>query len=117
MFGISDIFLKIFFKENDHFRTKILKIWQFVINHFVMLSVNLFLVADTQLYERLCPSVRWSVMIQLVMGKNVHFCPCPPVRNWYWPCIRPCFNVFARSSAFTYLFRYYSLQKTSDLLN
>ena len=19
-----------------------------------------------------------------------HFRPCPPVRDWYWPCIRPC---------------------------
>ena len=64
-----------------------------------------FLVADTQLYKRLCPSVgplvRWSVR-PLVrpsvrddrVGKceNAHFRPCPPVRNWYWPCIRPCFE-------------------------
>ena len=59
-----------------------------------------FLVADSQLYKRLCPSVgpsvgpsvRWSVRGDRV-GKceNAHFRPCPPVRNWYWPCIRPCF--------------------------
>ena len=56
-----------------------------------------FLVADTQLYERLCPSVRWSVRLSVHgdrVGKcgNTHFRPCPPVRNWYWPCIRPCLS-------------------------
>ena len=56
----------------------------------------LFLVADTQLYKRPCPSVRWSVGWLVRHGdrvekcENAHFCPCPPVRNWYWPCIRPC---------------------------
>ena len=53
------------------------------------------LVADTQLYKRLCPSVCPSVG-WLVRGdrvgkcENAHFRPCPPVRDWYWPCIRPC---------------------------
>ena len=57
-----------------------------------------FLVADTQLYKRLCPSVGWLVD-QLVgwsvchasveKWENAHFRPCPPVCNW-WPCIRPC---------------------------
>ena len=58
-----------------------------------------FLVADKRLYKRLCLSVRpsvgrlvgWSVRGDRV-GKceNAHFRPCPPVRDWYWPCIRPC---------------------------
>ena len=48
-----------------------------------------FLVADQRLYKRLCPSVGWSVRSDRV-GKweNTHFRPCPPVRDWYWPCIR-----------------------------
>ena len=44
-----------------------------------------FLVADTQLYKSLCPSVRpsvgWSVRVEKC--ENAHFSPCPPVRNWY----------------------------------
>ena len=53
-----------------------------------------FLVADTQLYKRLCPSVRWSVHLgssSWKVGKRafkIRFgdgmgcvCPCPPVRN------------------------------------
>ena len=61
-----------------------------------------FLVADTQLYKRLCPSVRWLVgrsvgwlvswlvrHAQVEKWENAHFRSCPPVRNW-WPCIRPC---------------------------
>ena len=63
-------------------------------------SLSLFLVADTQLHKRLCPSVGRSVG-QLVgrlvrrgdrveKWENAHFRPCPPVRNW-WPCLRPCF--------------------------
>ena len=56
-----------------------------------------FLVADTQLYKRLCPSVRWSVgwsvrHARVEKWENAHFRPCPSVRNW-WPCIRPCFYV------------------------
>ena len=41
----------------------------------------------------LCPSVRRSVGHGDQVGKceNAHFHPCPPVRNWYWPCIRPCY--------------------------
>ena len=37
------------------------------------------------------PSVGPSVRDDRV-GKceMVHFRPCPPVRNWYWSCIRPC---------------------------
>ena len=67
---------------------------------------TLFLVADTQLYKRLCPSVRWSVPEnESKSGKNERFrsflgtclcwkggwmgcwvwmgfgCPCPPARN------------------------------------
>ena len=51
---------------------------------------------DTQLYKRLCPSVRpsvrWSVGPSARVEKwvNAHIRPCPPVRIW-WPCIRPCF--------------------------
>ena len=57
-----------------------------------------FLVADTQLYKRLCPSVRRSVgwlvgrsvhHARVEKWENTHFRPCPPIRNW-WPCIRPC---------------------------
>ena len=61
----------------------------------------LFLVADTQLYKRLCPSVHWSVgrLVGWLVGPSRSsrkvgkhaFPPLPPVRNWYWPCIRPCF--------------------------
>ena len=60
-----------------------------------------FLVADTQLYKRLFPSigplVRWSVGPavhddRVWKCENAHFRPCPPVRNWYWPCTRPCFR-------------------------
>ena len=39
----------------------------------------------------LCPSVGHSDRV----GKceNALFRPCPPVRNRYWPCIRPCFHL------------------------
>ena len=43
-----------------------------------------------------CPSVRrsvrWSVRpwARVEKCENAHFCPCPPVCNWYWQCIRPC---------------------------
>ena len=44
-----------------------------------------FLVADTQLYKSLCPSVgpsvRWCAWVEKC--ENAHFRPCPPVRNWY----------------------------------
>merc|ERR1711942_502055 len=62
----------------------------------------LFLVADTQLYKRLCPSVGrlvgrlvgrsvgWSIEVIESLWENAHIRPCPPVRNW-WPCIWPCF--------------------------
>ena len=49
-----------------------------------------FLVADTQLYKSLCPSIRplvgWSVgrlvrHTRVEKWKNAHFRPCPPVRN------------------------------------
>ena len=55
-----------------------------------------FLVAATQLYESLCPSVcplicpsvrPWTWIEKF---ENSHFRPCPPARNWCWPCIRPC---------------------------
>ena len=64
---------------------------------FVLTKIKLhsFLVADTQLYKRLCPSVGPSVSPsvrnhRVKKWENAHFRPCPPVRNW-WPCIRPCF--------------------------
>ena len=53
-----------------------------------------FLVADTQLYKRLCPSVRQSIRPSVHQSArvekwgNAHIRPCPPVRNWR-PCIRP----------------------------
>ena len=52
----------------------------------------LFLVADTQLFKRLCPSVHRSVRPSARVEKwvNAHIRPCPPVCNW-WQCIRPCF--------------------------
>ena len=50
-----------------------------------------FLVADTQLYKSLCPSISPSVGPSVENCENAHFRPCPPVRDWYWPCIRPCF--------------------------
>ena len=28
--------------------------------------------------------------------ENAHFQPCPPVRDWYWPCIRPCFRSYPK---------------------
>ena len=50
------------------------------------LSFYRFLVADTQLYKRLCPSVRWSVgrsvrHARVDKWENAYFRPCPPVRN------------------------------------
>ena len=59
----------------------------------------LFLVADTQLYKRLCPSVGRSVgwlvrrCDRVKKCENAHIRPCPPVRNW-WPCIQPSFSFF-----------------------
>ena len=68
-------------------------------------GIFFFLVADTQLYNSLCPSVGPSVrrsvgplVRPLVRNdrvekwENAHFRPCPPVRNW-WPCIRPCLSI------------------------
>ena len=43
-------------------------------------------------------SVCWSVSTSRKVG-NIHFRPCPPVRNW-WPFIRPC--------TYTYLYSYLS---------
>ena len=45
-----------------------------------------FLVADTQVYKRLCPSVSWSVgrsvrHARVEKWENAYFRPCPPVRN------------------------------------
>ena len=62
-------------------------------------NIQCFLVADKRLYKRLCPSVRPSVgwlvgwlvrHARVEKWENTHFRPCPPVRDWYWPCIRPC---------------------------
>ena len=67
---------------------------------FVLTKIKLhsFLVADTQLYKRLCPSVGPSVSPsvrnhRVKKWENAHFRPCPPVRDWYWPCIRPCYHI------------------------
>ena len=65
-------------------------------NIFMSIAAHLceFLVADTQLYKRLCPSIRPSVRplvrpwTRVKEWENAHFRPCPPVRNWYGPCIR-----------------------------
>ena len=52
-----------------------------------------FLDASTHLYKRLCPSVDPSVRGDRVWKReNAHFRPCPSIRNWYWPCIRPCLS-------------------------
>ena len=59
-------------------------------------KVNEFLVADTQLYKRLCPSIGPSVRpsvgpsARVEKWENAHNHPCQPVCNW-WPCIWPCF--------------------------
>ena len=56
----------------------------------------LFLVADERLYKRLCPSVGPSVCrsVRHARVENMHFHPCPPVRDWCWPCIWPYFKVW-----------------------
>ena len=83
-------------------------IWSVVTSSSRCLSVVTFLVADTQLYKRLCPSVRRSVRRSVRHGDrvgkcgNALFCSCPPVRNWYWPRIRPCFLRFCRFSVVNY---------------
>ena len=79
------------------------------------MHVSGFLVADTQLYKRLCPSVGrsvgWSVgwLVRrddrVKKWENAHFHPCPPVRNW-WPCIRPCFS-FSSSFPSTFFFSFH----------
>ena len=73
------------------------------IDFFAHIFLATFLVADTQFYKRLCPSVRWSVRSgdRVEKWKNERFgyflcmfvygvgfgvwigvgCPCPPVRN------------------------------------
>ena len=38
-----------------------------------------FLVADTQLYKKLCPSVRWSVDPSLSTSRKVGKRACPPL--------------------------------------
>ena len=63
---------------------------------------EVFLAADKRHYKRLCPSfgrsVGWSVeVIELRKCEDAHFRPCPPVRDWYWPCIQPCFSLFERT--------------------
>ena len=67
-----------------------------------------FLVADTQLYKRLCPSVGPSVRhARVEKWENAHFRPCPTVRNW-WPCIRPGFQ-FPYSFVRTHFFCLFSI--------
>ena len=70
---------------------------------FYVFFFSLFLVADMQLYKRLCPSVGPLVgplvrHARVEKWENAHFRPCPPVRNW-WPCIRPC----SSSSSFFFI--------------
>ena len=55
------------------------------------LGAMIFLVGDKRLYKRLCPSVGW---LELRKCENAQFRPCPPGRDWYWPCIRPCCKLF-----------------------
>ena len=70
----------------------------------VIQNILVYLSADLAVFcvnARLCPSVRpsvrWSVgpsvrrWGRVEKWKNQRFRPCPPVRDWYWPCIRPCF--------------------------
>ena len=77
-----------------HYRDHFSVITKCLLNALDLLSwTTMFLVADTQLYKRLCPSVRPSVGRSVgpwTRVENAYFRPCPPVRNWYWPCIRPC---------------------------
>ena len=77
-------------------------------NYWLFIRPSTFLVADTQLYKSLCPSVRPSIRpsglrsirpsARVEKWVNAHIRPCPPVRNWYWPCIRPCSFIFFRIS-------------------
>ena len=48
------------------------------------------------------PSVGLSVRYGDWVGKseNAHFRPCPSVRDWYWPCIRPCFEKLSLGRGF-----------------
>ena len=41
-----------------------------------------------------------SMMIDFDRVKNLHFRPCPPVRDWYWPCIWPCFHMRGTAPAY-----------------
>ena len=71
----------------------------FTFDSMYHLEHMIFLVADTQLYKSLCPSIRPSVRPsvrrcqRVEKWKNAHFRPRPPIRNW-WPCIRPCFSPY-----------------------
>ena len=71
------------------------KMLGFFLNNCQTFLIHTFLVADKRLYKRLCPSVRRLVGRSVrehesKSGENMHFRPCPPVRDWYWPCIRLC---------------------------
>ena len=69
--------------------------WSVRISVFPLVITCLrFLVADWRLYKRLCPSVAPLVrVIEFRKCENAQYRPCPPVRDWYWPCIRPCSQI------------------------
>ena len=87
------------------------------------ICIYLFLMAYTQLYKSLCPSGGPSIcqfvgpwaLVQKC--ENAHFRPCPPICNWYWLCIRPCFHFdlrwntnvgFGGTLSYTNLWKYIS---------
>ena len=41
--------------------------------------------------------------------KNMHFRPCPPIRDWYWPCIRPCSFKFSPFPSFFHRLSFFFL--------
>ena len=47
-----------------------------------------------------CPSVRGD---RVGKCENSHFRSCPPVCNWYWPCIQPRFMYSYSLQTFYYL--------------
>ena len=81
-----------FFKANCHIKFQNNRLKSFI---WLQSGNSSFLVADTQLYKSLCPSVGPSVHLWTRVEKceNAHFHSCPPIRNWYWPWIRPCSHI------------------------
>ena len=61
---------------------------------------RILLIADSQLYKRLCPSVRpsvgWSVGPLVSTSRKVWKCAYPPLPTrpqLVWPCIQPCYSL------------------------